>query len=93
MTQSLHYSQAQLTIQVTAEDLTAIDTVRQMYLRDYGQLVDASAAVHVAVAAYLQRLTAPVVVPRRPRFWTRPWFVVLAVLAAFAGGLALTLLI
>ena len=93
MTQSLHYSQAQLTIQVTAEDLTAIDTVRQMYLRDYGQLVDASAAVHVAVAAYLQRMSAPVIVPRRPRFWKRPWFVAIAVVLAFAAGLALAFLL
>jgi hypothetical protein len=91
MTQSLHYSQAQLTIRVTAEDLTAIDTVRQMYLRDNGQLVDASAAIHVAVAAYLQRLTAPVVIPPRPRFWTRPWFALVALIAGFAAGLALAL--
>jgi hypothetical protein len=91
MTQSLHYSQAQLTIRVTGDDLTAIDTVRQMYLQNHGQLVDESAAVHVAVAAYLQRMSMPVIAPSRPRFWTRPWFALLAMIIGFAAGLALAL--
>jgi hypothetical protein len=36
-------------------------------------------------------MSTPVIAPSRPRFWTRPWFALLAMIIGFAAGLALAL--